>query len=324
MPPRPLVRALLFTCFAAACSSGIAAPPASTAAPTFLQAVPLAGVPDRGDDPAVVAIVAGGPALCSGTLVAPDAVLTSRRCVSVTSLASSCPDGGPEVVAALAPGSLHVLAGDIATGAQERARGRQIVVDDDAATCGDDVAILLLDTPIDDIQPLAVRPTGAAQGDALRTVDYAVVAAASAPVKLVTEVSSASLTAAEACARGAGGPALDEASVEVVGVASLPGASGCGTEAAERYVRADVVLPFVAGTLAQYALAPSTSTGQEKAKKGDLDVGAACARAEDCAAGVCVTDGDRRYCSRTCDAHDRCPTHWRCRRSAEGPTICTG
>jgi hypothetical protein len=187
MIPWPLVVALVFAFSATACSSGVAAPPASTAAPTFLQAVPLAGIPDRGDDPAVVAIVAGGPALCSGTLVAPDAVLTSRRCVSVTSLVSSCPDGGPEVVAALAPDSLHVLAGDTATAAQERARGRQIFVDDDAATCGDDVAILLLDTPIDDIQPLAVRPTGAAEGDALRTVDYAVVAGASAPMKLVRD-----------------------------------------------------------------------------------------------------------------------------------------
>ncbi|HEY4014674.1 MAG TPA: trypsin-like serine protease [Polyangiaceae bacterium] len=328
MNPRSFVRALLFACFGAACSGGIGASPAPSSAPTFLQATPLAGIPDRGDDPAVVAIDAGGPAVCTGTLIAPDAVLTSRRCVSVTSLASSCPDGGPAVVAMLAPESLRVLAGDTATGVEERARGRQVVIEDDAVACGDDVAVLLLDTPIDDIQPLAVRPTGAAQGDALRTVEYATIAGGSAPVRLVrdnalvTDVSPASLTVAEACAKGGGGPAIDEASVEVVAVASLP--AGCGAAAAELYTRADVVLPFVADTLARDALEPATSTGQEKTKKGDIDVGAACVRAEDCAAGVCVTDGQREYCSRTCDAHDRCPTHWRCQRSMEGPWICTG
>jgi hypothetical protein len=292
--------------------------------------MPLAGVPDRGDDPAVVAIDAGGPAVCSGTLIAPDAVLTSRRCVSVTSLASSCPDGGPAVIASLAPASLRVLVGDTAVGSQERARGRQIVVVDDADACGEDVAVLLLDLPIDDIQPLGVRPTGAAQGDALRTVAYAAVAGGVAPIKLVrdnaivADVSPALLAVAEACAKGAGGPAIDDASVEVVGVASLPGQSGCSAGAVEQYTRADVVLPFVNDALARYALSPASSTGQEKTKKGDVDVGAACVRGEDCAAGVCATDGDRTYCSRTCDAHDRCPTHFRCRQSAEGPSICTG
>jgi len=132
------------------------------------------------------------------------------------------------------------------------------------------------------------------------------------------------LTIAEACAKGAGGPAIDDASVEVVGIASLAGRSGCGAGAVEQYTRADAVLAFVADTLAEDALALAPSTGQEKTKKGDIDVGAACLRAEDCAAGVCAMDGDRRYCSRTCNAHDRCPTHWQCRRSAEGPSICAG
>ena len=324
-----VIRALIASCIVA-CSNAILAPAASSSAPTFLRAAPLAGVPDRGDDPAVVAIDAGGPAVCSGTLIAPDAVLTSRRCVSVTSLASPCPDGGAAVVAALAPESLHVLVGDAAAASDERARGRQIVVVDDTDACAEDVAVLLLDTPIDDIQPLGVRPTGAAQGDALRTVAYAASAGGAAPIKLVgdnalvTSVSPASLAVAEACAKGAGGPAIDDASVEVVGVASLPGTLGCGAGAVERYARADVVLPFVNATLARYALPAAPSTGQEKTKKGDIDVGAACARGEDCAAGVCAVDGERRYCSRTCDAHDRCPTHFRCRQSAEGPSICTG
>ncbi|MDB4997114.1 MAG: hypothetical protein JWM74_4546, partial [Myxococcaceae bacterium] len=45
-----------------------------------LEIVP--GVPDRGRDPAVVAIDVGGEGLCTGTLIAPNVVLTARHCVA--------------------------------------------------------------------------------------------------------------------------------------------------------------------------------------------------------------------------------------------------
>jgi hypothetical protein len=54
--------------------------------------------------------------------------------------------------------------------------------------------------------------------------------------------------------------------------------------------------------------APKRGTKQ----KPPSDVGGPCVRASDCAAGICVTDGDRSYCSRPCGPGDRCPAQFHC------------
>ncbi len=312
-----------------ACAGEVSSPTGSLSdAPVADEALPPAGVPDRGDDPAVVAIDTGGVLVCSGALVAPDAVLTSRRCASVTAMAA-CPDGSARTVTSLAPQSLRILVGDQVTGAEERARGRQIIVPDGDPECGPDIAIVLLDTPIDDIEPLAVRTTGAAKGDPLRTAGYVNLGGSAGPVKrvrdnaLVVDLSPAELHIGEACSAGAGGPAIDAATADIVAIASRSGTSGCGGAGAfDVYVRADAFLTFIEGALDAFALAPGSAAGKAKTAKGDVDVGAPCVQGGDCAAGVCATDGAREYCSRTCDAYDRCPPRWRCKLSAGGAWIC--
>jgi hypothetical protein len=59
-----------------------------------------------------------------------------------------------------------------------------------------------------------------------------------------------------------------------------------------------------------------------KRRRLPTDLGAACVRADDCAAGVCVIDGPRRYCSRTCGRGDRCPSLHRCTLTTERASIC--
>jgi hypothetical protein len=176
---------------------------------------------------------------------------------------------------------------------------------------------------------MSVRGTGAAKGDGLRTVAFDRPGGAPASDKLVRDhalvldVTPTELQIGEACLTSAGGPAIDESTVEVVGVASRSGESGCaGPGAFDVYTRTDTLLPFIADSLARFALAPGPSTGQEKTKKGAVDVGATCLRGVDCAAGVCVTDGLREYCSRPCSTHDRCPTHFGCKKSAGGSWVC--
>jgi len=62
--------------------------------------------------------------------------------------------------------------------------------------------------------------------------------------------------------------------------------------------------------------------GAAREKKGPVDMGAHCTFGVECAAGICVTEATRRYCSRSCSPHDHCPAHFRCETSAQGSPVC--
>ena len=266
---------------------------------------PPPGVADRGDDPAVVAIDADVP-LCAGALVAPDVVLTSRHCVSVPAPPIGC--AGDAAGAAVPPPlraatSLHVRVGEDMVAAPERARGRDIVVPASASMCGADIALLLLDAPIDDVQPLVVGAPGAAPGARRRTVGWRLPAHAGSAPKflrahlLVIGASDTELELAEVPAEGAG-PALAEATAEVLGIFSR---SDDGPARAV-YTRADAFMAVIERAVARSQSASETGAGLRKAKKGPVDIGAYCAEGADCAAGVGVstTGGLEQYCSQTC------------------------
>ena len=115
---------------------------------------------------------------------------------------------------------------------------------------------------------------------------------------------------------------LDETSAQIVAVLSGPeanassGASG-SVSATDIGTRVDAYAALIHRALAEGAPFPSP-TGRAKTKKGPIDLGASCQTGADCAAGACVTDASRQYCSRTCSARDRCPTRFRCAKS-NGP-----
>ncbi|MDP9149949.1 MAG: trypsin-like serine protease [Myxococcota bacterium] len=293
---------------------------------------PPRGVLDRGADPAVVAVDAGGRWLCTGALVAPDVVLTSRSCVVVSpaeALRMPCGSSIPQALAARDPRSLRILVGDDVGSALERARGRQVIVPAAGGLCGADIALVLLDATIDDIRPLPVRTTGAAQGDRVRTVAYGRFASPRAIEKIVRDhvqvldSQAEELVLAEsACERAMGGPALSESTGEVVGVSSRGDGTSCdGGGAAAVYTRSDVYLALVVEALAQSS-GPAKGGGMLLTRKGPIDMGSTCASATDCAAGVCLTLTDAQYCSRTCDPRDRCPPRFRCRKSQDAVWVC--
>jgi hypothetical protein len=319
--------ALLVSFLELACSSEMAAPNAvSIGAPSAEETAGLLGIPDRGNDPAVVAIDVGGVALCGGTLVAPDVVLTARHCVAVVAPDTQCPARAAQVIGEPSAPSLRILVGDDLASAEERARGRTILAPPGDVLCGADVALVLLDMPIDDVRPLSVRATGAAKGEHVRTVAFARPVGGPAPQKLVRDhrrvidATTTELETGEACGETTGGPALDESTGEIVGIASRPGGPSCaGVGAFDRYTRADAFLSLVGAALG----AAGPAKGQRRTKKGPIDMGANCARADDCAAGVCITDRTQEYCSRACDPHDHCPPRFRCKKSIEGDWVCS-
>ncbi len=317
-----------------ACSAETAVPQGgpSAAAPSADVSALLLGVPDRGDDPAVVAVDVGGVALCSAALVAPDVALTARHCVVVVDPdVAQCPSGAaPQVLGERPPSSIRILVGDDLATAQERARGSAVTEASGDVLCEADVALISLDTPIDDIHPLSVRASGAAKGDRLRTVSYGRAGGLAGLQKLVrdhllvVDADATELAIGEPCPETWGGPAIDESTGEIVGIASRGGGPACdGLAGIDVYERADVFMPLVVDAIAASSAPAGALAGQQKTKKGAIDLGANCAVGDDCAAGICVTDALHEYCSRACGPADACPARFRCKMDIQGSWLCS-
>jgi trypsin-like peptidase len=324
-----LASALLAGCAAAPIPGG--------GLPSVDIAEPVRGVPDHGDDPAVVLVQSANGPPCAGVLLAADVVLTAWHCTGISGSSSAsfrCPDvmaasGDP---ASTPPSSVRVLVGVDAASAVERARARAIVApapSDDL--CLADVALLLLDQSIDDIAPLLVQATGAAQGGHVRTVGFQPAGSDMVATRFlkdhvpVVATSPTVLGVFESeCGGGCGGPALDESTGDVVGVASRWVPSDVASAAGDDYTRADAFLGLVGQALARSTAAATSasSTSLQRAHKGPPDMGSNCAGGADCAAGACVSDGALRYCTRRCSPGDPCPTHFRCADTTSGSTVC--
>ena len=304
------------------------------------------GVKDRGRNPAVIALAIGDTGLCTGTLIAPDVVLTARHCVSRTTESVECPARGPQILGERDPSTLTVLVGDDASTATAVARGRQVIAPDSDALCGDDIALLMLDRKVRGIEPIDVRLHGIARGDHVRAVGFGKRGDTDpAGTKLlrdhvkVEEVSAREFVVGEATCQGdSGGPALDETTGQIVGVVSRGGPSCDGPDAHNIYTRADAFIALVNEALSRSGvlvpdrdagaaggtgtIADAGATGPTKKPSKGTDMGGACQSASDCSAGVCVEDKARQYCSRPCGPNDRCPAHFHCTKTDPTRSVC--
>lgn len=273
----------------------------------------LAGVPDRGRDPSVLALRFGEEETCTGTLVAPDILLTSRACVSKPS---------PECPAPLRDArTLDVWNGEDLEHASVAGHGLRILVPNE--TCEADLAMVILDREIPGIHTSSFRRYGPHEGERVRAIGFGDDARLLRDHANVRTTSGRLFTVGEHPCIGQGHVALDEDTGEIVGV--LAHFSSC--EEPPIYVRTDAFLSFVEDALLQSgeaarvqkaamkdASAPDAWTPKKlsKSEKPTKDFGSACDRGTDCAAGVCVTEKSGRYCSRSCDFTDKCPYGWRC------------
>ena len=199
----------------------------------------------------VVALTVGtGPmvTLCSGSLIAPNVVLTARHCVSVqSSTMVSCDQSGNSLTGDNFTGDQPAASIHVFTGVQPTlsgtpvANGSAIFHPSGNVLCNGDMALVVLDTAITSAAPLRLRLSAAPNpGETLRAVGYLEKTIRSAPIGTrfrkdglpilaVGSTVSASQTPlgsnefelGEAMCEGdSGGPARDEMTGAIVGIVS--------------------------------------------------------------------------------------------------------
>jgi len=301
----------------------------------------VSGAPDRGRDPAVVAIDIGGEGLCSGTLIAPDVVLTARHCVSYTTEGVTCPAQSKQISGNRSPHTLGILLGDDASSARLVAHGHALVVPKSDVLCDHDIAAIVLDQPVGGVAPVKISKSPPERGHFVRAVGFGKTGDdGQAGIKLlrdhvkIKDVGTAEFLVGEATCNGdSGGPALDSSSGELLGVVSRGGPACEGSDVHNIYTRADAFAEVVSAAMEKASqgdsdpdagiYAPPKDAGAvPKPTKPGSDMGEPCTRGADCSAGVCVKDGTDRYCSRTCGAGDRCPSGYHCTQVTSSTKVC--
>ncbi|MFO0708796.1 MAG: S1 family peptidase [Sandaracinus sp.] len=262
-------------------------------------------------EPAVVALM-GVTGLCTGTLIAPQLVLTAKHCV--------VPEGAPGPIA---PSLVTVGIGDRWFGATRSLYVREIVTtpgplrisgggDPVGTATGTDIALLVLRQRAEDVTPIPVRRASAEtlMSSPATAIGFGMTRAGTTGDKnrqdtTITRVTPFLLEAIETICQGdSGGPLLVEnagvrevAGVASFGVYSIASEVGDCPSDADYWNRVDAQLPLIDLALLRAGECPPSDTPREElcnsldddcdgeTDEGCLAIGEACTADDQCAFG---------------------------------------
>lgn len=305
-------------CLATACGQSAPEPPTETRASAITK-----GTPDSAHAAVVALLVppltcgeASPGASCTGTLVAPRAVLTAGHCVA---------EGSASVVEV---GATIGAAGNPRRRVVRSVRHPKYQRDDSEF----DLAIVWLDAAIDSVAPVdtGTGPPTPADGETLTVVGFGQTRAATEPEGQrragsvrVTSTTARTISYAAApsmsCLGDSGGPVLAStgAGERLVGVVSA-GDNGCSKAGTATRVDAAFVAEVVAAPPPLEIVGVGLSCDGKCARDADCRPGLVCRQARDGVDRCTISGFEPGVLTRSCAAHADCPSGTSCTTTFDG------
>lgn len=337
--------------------SGVAVSLAACTAPTVSLSTADQAIIDGENSPSsedavvlLVHVARQGIGSCTGTLVAPNLVLTALHCVSETDQSSACdeagkPLAGGDVGRTHTANDMVVFTGstrpEFERGIDPKiaARGLKVLVPDTDTICANDIALIVLDRNVEGAKIAPLRlDADVISGETVTSIGWGVTDNTDFPnmrqrrlevpvvnVGPLRDRRGRSLGPSEfevgesICSGDSGGPAIATSTGAVLGVVSRGGngtqdpndpAAGCTG------AQAFNIYTGVAGHK-DFILSAFDAAAATPWVEGSLNpilsvFGSACTAAEECQQGVCVqTAGDAPTCNLDCSA-SACPDGYEC------------